>query len=63
MSKKFFLSATILKIGILRIVICVPNPSFYEICVCFSMDGSGFWGVCLEPGIGSFGILQILRVS
>ena len=39
-----FFDITILKIGILRIVICVPNPSFYEICVCFSMDGSGFLG-------------------
>lgn len=35
MSKNVFFGATILKIGILRIVISVPNPFIYEIAYVF----------------------------
>lgn len=58
-----FFGATILKIGILRIVICVPNPSFYEICVCFFNGWIGVPGVCLnELGIGAWYLADFARL-
>ena len=41
--KCFFFDATILKIGILRIVISVPNPFIYEIAYVFQRK-IGVWG-------------------
>ena len=40
-----FFDITILKIGILRIVISVPNPSFFTKLRMFFNGRSGFWGM------------------